>query len=1173
MKKRKNATRIIAIVLVLLMALALIPFAASAQTGVVWTFEGNGGRTSDDKTTYTLAAAEDGSLTLTNNFLWDDHTFIGWYRTDTNVTVHNFSAGQKLDNPLTNGNARAQWTVSVNFAGGTPAPSGSKAAVTHNVPGNFDSEGHELSGNFTVPDAEGFTAAAGYVFKEWAGSDGVTYHPGNTIERLSENLTLTARWEMADPVTISFDANGGSGGPAAITTPRAVQVSVPETQPAQDGFAFLGWSENPSASAAQYTAGSPINNPASGTTLTLYAVWASDNITFRFHGNGAAGTMDSATASRSSGKYILPTASTFTTPLGKILAGWTIGGTNYALGGEYTINNNTPGEVDVTARWTDMHKVIFDANGGSPATTEVLVPDGGTVPAASFPSVTKDGYSLLGWYDGTAAFTSETPVNASRTVTATWLNNTVAVTFSSGDGSGAAQTQNMSRTAAGNLRAFSGLDFTPPQGKVFQGWALTPNGSKQFDDGESVTWNGSAGEKNYAEAPANPGNPGTVTLYALWQDKLAGSVAFSKGGEAVVSGTTTFKAGDTVTATAAVTVPSPAPSPLYYRWMIADADSGSTVASGQVAGTSASYEIRAADLGKALQVFFSTDETFSPGNIINGGFAVTPDSSEQVTLTVTLAGAAGNSSVTVNGELVNAAAPTKAIRVTKGADVTVAIAADSTQKVKSVMKGSAPQSLDTTSYTWQFTADASVTVTFEAKSKGTTPTAVVNISGTVPAAAQSAIQAKAGTNPCCIYDVVACWDGVVSNPVSPADIPAAGLNFLLPYPAGSGKVPSTGKDISSAMNTYYRVRVWHWNGSTLEQIPASRVAPGASLNSRISVTGQKDFSPIAADLTPIPLSGTLKINGLVTDSASSTAAAGTSLTAAFTTNGAAVAGKLTYHWQYKDGSEWKDLATGTSFTPSLTYRGRDLRCMVTSDFETEPESGWPAKIFKVIEKPNPLVVQVVVRGHNPVDGRVGNVSSDMEWTGPSASTPSSTAVWHSISGAATTFPAAAGGKYWVRFKNDTTSSNWAPVTVPVYYTVTGLPGDSVSVNRVYFSAAAATGSGVITRVENKEWLVPEGKSINVTANSANTKYYKLVRLAKENVDTGVVNAKNVNRANSASTGNITVNDPYVIYAWAGVYGAKTGDTSHLNLWIELAVLSLMGLSAAVVFGRKKLKKQ
>ena len=57
MKKQKNATRIIAIVLVVLMALALIPIAASAEGGT-WTFDGNGGETASGETSCNVSEVE-----------------------------------------------------------------------------------------------------------------------------------------------------------------------------------------------------------------------------------------------------------------------------------------------------------------------------------------------------------------------------------------------------------------------------------------------------------------------------------------------------------------------------------------------------------------------------------------------------------------------------------------------------------------------------------------------------------------------------------------------------------------------------------------------------------------------------------------------------------------------------------------------------------------------------------------------------------------------------------------------------------------------------------------------------------------------------------------------------------------------------------------------------------
>ena len=89
------------------------------------------------------------------------------------------------------------------------------------------------------------------------------------------------------------------------------------------------------------------------------------------------------------------------------------------------------------------------------------------------------------------------------------------------------------------------------------------------------------------------------------------------------------------------------------------------------------------------------------------------------------------------------------------------------------------------------------------------------------------------------------------------------------------------------------------------------------------------------------------------------------------------------------------------------------------------------------------------------------------------------------------------GTYWVRFKTDNTDdskTNWRSVTIQEYFTVTAVP-DSVSTNRVVFTESPA----YVTLIKGRVWLVPAGSKINVTASSANTKYYKINRITLENL--------------------------------------------------------------------------
>lgn len=73
--------------------------------------------------------------------------------------------------------------------------------------------------------------------------------------------------------TISYNANGGSGAPAAQTKTYGVNLTLSSTKPTRDGYTFLGWSTSASALTATYAAGATYTANAAA---TLYAVWEGD---------------------------------------------------------------------------------------------------------------------------------------------------------------------------------------------------------------------------------------------------------------------------------------------------------------------------------------------------------------------------------------------------------------------------------------------------------------------------------------------------------------------------------------------------------------------------------------------------------------------------------------------------------------------------------------------------------------------------------------------------------------------------------------------------------------------------------------------------------------------------------------------------------------------------------
>ena len=84
----------------------------------------------------------------------------------------------------------------------------------------------------------------------------------------NENLTYT--------YTLSFNANGGSNAPEAIsygpTADTSHTFTIPTTEPVRSGYAFLGWADTADATTANQDY-APGNTITISSNKTLYAVW------------------------------------------------------------------------------------------------------------------------------------------------------------------------------------------------------------------------------------------------------------------------------------------------------------------------------------------------------------------------------------------------------------------------------------------------------------------------------------------------------------------------------------------------------------------------------------------------------------------------------------------------------------------------------------------------------------------------------------------------------------------------------------------------------------------------------------------------------------------------------------------------------------------------------------
>lgn len=149
--------------------------------------------------------------------------------------------------------AKPHWSVSYDANGGSGAPGGQTKWY-----------GETLTLSSTKP------TRTGYTFQGWAtsSSGGVSYQPGASYTSNS-GLTLYAVWK-ANTWAVSYDANGGSGAPAAQTKTYGQTLTLSSTRPTRALYNFKGWATSASSTVVAYQPGASYTTNDS---VTLYAVW------------------------------------------------------------------------------------------------------------------------------------------------------------------------------------------------------------------------------------------------------------------------------------------------------------------------------------------------------------------------------------------------------------------------------------------------------------------------------------------------------------------------------------------------------------------------------------------------------------------------------------------------------------------------------------------------------------------------------------------------------------------------------------------------------------------------------------------------------------------------------------------------------------------------------------
>lgn len=198
----------------------------------------------------------------------------------------------EVHNQTTGGQSYDDIWIGVQFENTLPAPvtyrlnynanGGSGAPATQSVTSVADSNAFTVSS--TIP------TRANYRFDGWSESPSgpALYHGGDTFTtyRGDPDKTLYAIWTPYWTATVTYNANGGTGAPAAQTASvnpdyNSKSFTVPSGAPTWGHYKFLGWShiqyvDSRTDADVEYRAGDTVTVTKTSPSLVLYAVWMMD---------------------------------------------------------------------------------------------------------------------------------------------------------------------------------------------------------------------------------------------------------------------------------------------------------------------------------------------------------------------------------------------------------------------------------------------------------------------------------------------------------------------------------------------------------------------------------------------------------------------------------------------------------------------------------------------------------------------------------------------------------------------------------------------------------------------------------------------------------------------------------------------------------------------------------
>lgn len=459
------------------------------------------------------------------------------------------------------------YNVTLNFDGATTKPTSGTPmgdASTIAADGNSATWNSYVQYDHAIPKVFGSDkiAKTGYTFTGWKNGDVLwntdgtvvkgkklnnsTWSDANGLYKYTGNTTVTAQWSE-NSYNIEFKANkppkasnNVSGDLSTITNIKYTQSVTLKSAPSLTGWTFKGWNTQANGKGTSYSAGQSVSklSATNGATVTLYAIWAENQLTINFYknkpktaSNEVAGNFDSYKQGYEDSVVINRTPT---------LTGWTFKGWNTQAdgkGADYTGKTVTKvdGTINLYAQWKENTFTInFHPNKPSRASHDVTgdfssVTQGYESSYTVNRTPTLTGWTFKGWNtqaDGKGTdYTGKNVTKTDKTINlyAQWSENSYNIVFhgntpvkpvkasSTVTGSVAEKTKVMYENKF-NLPKVTGTKgaFTLT-GWKFAGWSRSETNDKGENNYRPVAYTDAQKVQGLSAT-----NGATVNLYAQW---------------------------------------------------------------------------------------------------------------------------------------------------------------------------------------------------------------------------------------------------------------------------------------------------------------------------------------------------------------------------------------------------------------------------------------------------------------------------------------------------------------------------------------------------------------------------------------------------------------------------------------------------------------------------------